>query len=166
MVSRANLLFLFALGTFLVAFYVFYTSWEWPWRSAFFPQLIALGLLCLSTFQIIILWLFGADTERKGHSVDFELTQEVEPQIARLRTLAAFGWIVGFFSLIFLVGFPVAVPLLIFLYLKFAGKEGWLLTVILTALGWLFMEGLFNRLLHIRFAEGWLFYVWGRIVSG
>jgi hypothetical protein len=164
MASKANFRFVFAIGIFLIAIYVFYASWEWPWRSAFFPQLIASGLLCLSTFQII-LWLLGTDTERKGHAIDFELTQEVEPRIARLRALAAFGWIVGFFFLIFLVGFPVAVPLLIFLYLKFVGKEEWPLTIILTALGWLFMEGLFIRLLHVRFADGWLIYVWGRIVS-
>ena len=51
-------------------------------------------------------------------------------------------------------------PLFVFLYLKLAGKEGWVLSLSMTALSWLTMEGLFNRLLHLPFPEGWLFSLW------
>jgi hypothetical protein len=49
----------------------------------------------------------------------------------------------------------------VFLYLKLAGNEGWTLTILLTALSWLFMEGLFDRLLHLPFPRGWLFALFG-----
>ena len=35
------------------------------------------------------------------------------------------------------------------------------LTLLLTLLSWLTMEGLFNRLLHLPFSQGWIFSLWG-----
>jgi len=71
--------------------------------------------------------------------------------------LAITGWVLGFLALILLLGFPLAVPLFVFLYLRFGGREPWLLTLLLTALSWSLMEGVFDRLLHLPFAEGWIF---------
>jgi hypothetical protein len=62
--------------------------------------------------------------------------------------------------LILAVGFLLAVPLFVFLYLRLAGKEGWILTLSLTAVSWLFMEGVFNRLLHLPFSQGWIWSLW------
>src|SRR3989304_9191259 len=99
----------------------------------------------------------SAEKEREGHAVDFEMTTDVAPPLARRRTLAILSWIVGFLAFILVFGFPIAVPLFVFLYLKLVGKEGWVLTLSLTLVSWLTMEGLFNRLLHLPFPEGWLF---------
>ena len=92
--------------------------------------------------------------------MDFQLTTDVDPAVARKRTTSILAWILGFLVLIVLVGFPLAVPLFVFLYLRIAGREGWVLTVLLTAVSWLFMEGLFNRFLHLPFPQGWLFSLW------
>ena len=101
--------------------------------------------------------LFVGEEKRTGHAVDFELTTEVDPIVARRRTWAITAWLLGFLALILLFGFPLAVPLFVFLYLKVGGKEGWFLTLLLTALSWLLMEGVFDRLLHLPFAQGWIF---------
>jgi len=155
-----NSRFLLALAGALVAGYALYASLYWPFRTALFPRVIAVPLMALSLLELL-LCAAGAELEREGHAVDFELTTDIEPGVARRRTIAIFSWTFGFFLLILLVGFPLAVPLFVFLYLKLAGGEGWLLTLLLTLLSWLTMEGLFNRLLHLPFSQGWIFSLWG-----
>ena len=92
--------------------------------------------------------------------MDFQLTDTVEPALARKRTIAIIFWTLGFLVLILLVGFPLTVPIFVFAYLKIAGREPWTLTLILTAISWLSMEGLFNRFLHLPFPEGFIFGLW------
>lgn len=151
-----NLRFFLALAVAVVAGYALYASLYWPFRTALFPRVIGFPLLALSIIEMV-LCLVTIETEREGHAVDFEMTTDVEPLIARKRTWAIFSWTLGFLFLILSCGFTLAVPLFVFLYLKVAGKEGWVLTVILTAISWVTMEWLFNRLLNLPFPQGWIF---------
>lgn len=152
--------FLLALAAAVIAGYALYASLYWPFRTALFPRVIAIPLLTLALIEMG-LTLFGSEKNREGHAIDFELTTDVDPVIARKRTLGIFSWALGFLALILLLGFPLAVPAFVFLYLKLAGNEGWTLTILLTALSWLIMEGLFDRLLHLPFPRGWLFALFG-----
>lgn len=155
-----NLRFFFSLAVAIAAGYALYASLHWPFRTALFPRVIGFPLLVLCVIEMF--WCVAiVEREREGHAVDFEMTTDVDPLTARKRTLAIFFWTVAFLALIVGFGFPLAVPLFVFLYLKVAGKEGWGLTLLLTALSWIFMEGLFDRLLHLPFAEGWIFSLWG-----
>ena len=142
-----------------VAGYALYASWGWPFRTALFPRIIALPIFTLAVIEWA-LSVWGSEKEHEGHAVDFQLTETVEPALARTRTIAIIIWTLGFMVLILLVGFPLAVPIFVFAYLKIAGREPWTLTIILTAVAWLFMEGLFNRFLHIPFPEGVIFGIW------
>jgi hypothetical protein len=101
----------------------------------------------------LVMGLRGMKKSGKG-GVDFKLSEDVDPKVAMRRTLITFAWIVGFFLLILLLGFPIAVLLFLFLNLKFQAKEGWPLTLILTAATSVFFYGLFIRLLDIHFYEG------------
>jgi hypothetical protein len=148
--------FLLSLVAALIASYVLYSSYGWPLRTALFPRLIGIPLLFLAVLEMG-LSLFGTEKQGEGPAVDFQLTTEVEPRVAHRRTFAILAWTLGFFGLILLVGFPVGVPVFVFFYLKVAGKEGWLLTILFAALSWLFVEGLFIRILHVPFPEGWIF---------
>lgn len=148
-----------SLAAALVAGYALYASLHWPFRTGLFPSVIGVPLLFLALLEMA-LSAFGTEKQREGHAVDFELTTDVDPITARKRTLAIFSWILGFLTLILLVGFPLAVPLFVFLYLKLVGKEGWVLCLVLTAVSWLFMEGLFDRLLHLPFPQGWILSLW------
>lgn len=42
------------------------------------------------------------------------------------------------------------------LYLKLQGGEGWLLSIVITAVAWGAFYGLFDRLLHLPFPAGWV----------
>ena len=160
MKPRFGIKVVLALATLLIAGYALYISLDWPSQTALFPRVIAIPLFLLALAETV-LCLLGPEKARAGHAVDFELTTDVDPSTAQKRTLAIGTWVVGFFGMILLAGFPLAVPIFVFAYLKLAGREGWLLTAVLTATSWLFMEGLFNRLLHIPFAEGWIFSLFG-----
>jgi hypothetical protein len=75
---------------------------------------------------------------------------------ARRRVLLVAAWMLCFFAAIALLGFLIAVPLFVFLYLKLQGGEGWILSVVLTAAVAALFYGLFDALLHLPFAAGWL----------
>ncbi len=159
MKAGINLRFFVSLAAALVGAYALYASLHWPFRTSLFPRVIGVPLLFLATVEMVLSAL-GSEKEKEGHAVDFQFTTDIDPVIARQRTLTMFIWTLGFLVLILLVGFPLAVPLFLFLYLKVAGKEGWVLTLFLTALSWIFMEGLFDRLLHLPFPQGWIFALW------
>lgn len=142
-----------------VAAYALYASWSWPFRTALFPRVIALPILFLALIEWV-LSIWSSEGEREGHAVDFQLTDTVEPALARKRTIAIIIWTLGFLLLTLLVGFPLAVPIFVFAYLKIAGGESWTLTIVLTVVSWVFMEGLFNRFLHIPFSDGLIFGLW------
>ena len=154
-----NLRFALSLAAGCVAGYALYASWSWPFRTALFPRVIALPILFLALIELA-LSVWSIEREREGHAVDFQLTDTVEPALARKRTIAIIIWMLGFLVLILLVGFPLAVPIFVFVYLRIAGREPWTLTIVLTAISWLFMEGLFNRFLHLPFPEGMIFGLW------
>jgi hypothetical protein len=117
--------------------------------------LIGIPLMILALTEMF-LTAFSAEGDAEGHAVDFELTQDIDPVLVRKRTIAIFLWTAGFMVLILLVGFTIAVPLFILLYLKLAGGENWILTLVFTFFSWAFIEGLFDRLLHIPLPQGWL----------
>lgn len=142
-----------------VAGYALYAAWSWPFRTALFPRLIAVPMLVLALLELG-LSASGNENASAGHAVDFQLTDTVEPSMARKRTIAIVIWILGFMGLILVAGFPLAVPIFVGVYLKIVGGESWKLTVALTALSWLLMDGLFGRLLHIPFPDGWVLALW------
>ena len=119
---------------------------EWPLRTAIFPVVISIPVLLLALREFV-LDLFGKEED----------DQETVPEETDSRkTRSIFLWILGFFLLIMLVGFPIAVPFYLFLYLKVRGREAWGISIGLAAAGGCAFYGLFVRLLEVPFLEGWL----------
>jgi len=65
-----------------------------------------------------------------------------------------FSWIIAFIVSVYLIGFPLTVPLFIFFYLKFQSEVSWLYTIAATAITWGFFYTLFQWLVHIQFESG------------
>jgi hypothetical protein len=152
---RASLVL--ALAVMAVSGYAVIAAWFWPWKAALFPLVIGIPLFLLSATEAAwVIWGRGETSGKRATLHDFQISQELpEPQIVRRSAVAA-AWIVGFFAAILLLGFPIAVPLFVFLYLKLHAGEGWTLTLVLTAATWGFFYGLFERMLHLPFPAGWL----------
>ena len=124
----------------------------WPWKAALFPLVIGVPLFCLAAAEA--LWTIFGSAAPEAQTMDFQLS--IGNETAR-RTAVAIGWMLGFFAAIVLLGFPVAVPLFMVLYLKVQGREGWPLTIVMTLAVWGVFYGLFAYLLHLPFPSGWVF---------
>ena len=124
----------------------------WPWKAALFPLVIGVPLFCLAAAEAF--WTMFGSTAAEAQTMDFQLA--IGNETAR-RTALAIGWMLAFFAAIVLLGFPVAVPLFMVLYLKVQGREGWPLTIVMTLGVWGVFYGLFAYLLHLPFPSGWVF---------
>jgi hypothetical protein len=129
---------------------------KWPWKAALFPVSIGIAVFILWLIALILILAGKGDSGKKG-AVDFQLSSEVDAETATRRTLVAFAWIVGFFLLILFFGFPIAVVLFVFLYLKFQGKEKWSVTLLMTLFSAAFFWGLFVWILDTLLPEGLVF---------
>jgi hypothetical protein len=61
--------------------------------------------------------------------------------------------------LLWLLGFNIGIPLMVFSYLKFQSKESWKVSIILTAIAFVFFYALFVKVLTLPFPDGKIF-VW------
>jgi hypothetical protein len=128
---------LFSLGLAVVGAFAVYTALRWPPKAALFPLTMGIPLLVLAVAQTIV-----------------ELRDPAKPGGARRPVLAVFGWMAAFIVLVVLAGFPIAVPLFVFLYLALESRERVILSIVLAAAAWGAFHLLFERLLHFPFDAG------------
>ena len=126
---------------------------DWPVKAKLFPISIGVPVFCMAAAEV--LWgLLRPDA--RAAAMDFRLSDHLPSKIAVRRTLAAIGWMLGFLMGIVLVGFPMAVPLVVFLYAKVQGRESWGLSLGLALGVWGLFYAVFDRLLHLPFPAGWI----------
>jgi hypothetical protein len=134
---------------------------EWSDRAALFPHLVCGSMFVLSGLQLAVVLLRlrrelkGADTEgsdapahdASGHlpaglvaephgnedDVNEDDVEYVFQTAGARRWSAALGWIAAFFVLLYVAGLYITAPLFSLLYLRFAGRRTWLLSVIYAA---------------------------------
>jgi hypothetical protein len=143
----------------LIFFCVFvYMAQDWRLQARLYPYAIGIPMLILAIVQVI-LDLKGVKAKQSSDAtpMDFQFTKDVDPTTAKKRAIIMFAWLIAFFFLIWLVGFPIGIAVMMFTYLKFQGRESWKLSILLTVIAWLCFWGLFVRLLHLPFPDGLVF---------
>jgi hypothetical protein len=132
-----------------------YLAHEWRLQARLYPWAIGIPMVILAIVQVI-LDLKGVQAKQSSDAtpVDFQFTKEIDPATAKKRAIIMFSWLAGFFFAIWLLGFPIAIALMMFTYLKFQGGESWVLSIALTVVAWLAFWGLFVKLLTLPFPEG------------
>lgn len=149
--DKGRVLFcIFLIG---VAAYAIYAAAGWSFKTGFFPLAVSLPLLVLAVVQLLQ-EIYGRGDSARSAAVDLEFSSDVPQDIARRRVLTTFAWIAGFIFSVYLIGFPLTVPLFMFSYLKFQSEVTWARALTLTALAWLFFHGLFERVVRIQFEAG------------
>lgn len=141
---------------FLIFFIFFaYHARDWRLQARLYPWVIGIPMVILALVQLI-LDLKGIERKQQDAApVDFQFAQTtVEPAVAKRRAITMFAWFFGFFIAIWLLGFSITIPLMVFTYLKIQSNEKWLLSLTLTAVAWVFFHTLFVRLLHLPFPDG------------
>jgi hypothetical protein len=140
----------------LIFFIVFvYLAKDWRMQARLYPLAIGIPMVILAIIQVYF-DLKGVESKADsgGAPVDFQMTQTVDPVLAKKRAINIFSWIVGFLAGIWLLGFSIAIALMVFGYLKIQSKERWGLSIILTSAAWFSFWGLFVRLLNLPFPQG------------
>jgi hypothetical protein len=142
----------------LIFFIVFvYLAKDWRMQARLYPLAIGIPMLILAIIQVYFdLKGVQSKPDSGGAPVDFQVTQTVDPIVAKKRAFTIFSWIVGFLVGIWLLGFSIAIALMVFGYLKIQSKEPWALSIILTSVAWFSYWGLFVWLLNLPFPEGLL----------
>jgi hypothetical protein len=140
-----------------IAVGVIITAMKWPFRTAFFPLMVSIFLFFGALADLLLNLFRSKEAATKQGVVDFQLSEDIDPALATRRTLLSFAWIIGFFFLILFFGFIIAVPLMVFLFLKVQAKEKWGISLLLTGLALVFFYGLFVWLLDTPFSEGWIY---------
>jgi hypothetical protein len=145
--------YFFAAFLVFVAAYAIFAASRWSFKAGFFPLAVAIPLLILTLTHLLLEW-FGQPDTKRGPAVEAEFSVDVAPEIARRRVLVLFSWMAGFIVSVYFFGFPLTVPLFVFLYLKLQGDVSWTTTIVLTLLTWGLFHGLFERLVRIQFEPG------------
>lgn len=153
MPSRNKASLALAISILVLTGWGIFSALSWPLKAKLFPLVISIPLFCLAAGEI--LWLVLGKTAASA-AADFQLSDDVAPELARRRTALAAAWMGGFFVAILLLGFSIAVALLLFAYLRLQAKRGWLFSAVFTAAVWGAFYGLFDLLLHLPFPAGWL----------
>ena len=151
-------LFILALAVIFAAGVV--TAREWPANSALFPTLIGVAGCIIAA--ILSLWtgIKGGDMKTPEGPVgasDIFLDVSLRSGEALKRTFIICAWLIGIFAGTWLLGQLIAMPLFVFLYLKVGSKEGWILSLALTACAIAFLYGVFDQVIHASWYEGELF---------
>jgi hypothetical protein len=125
---------------------------DWPIRASIIILLLGGIGIVLALVQLLF-DIKNLHAEQKHERPTFE-TAAVEHQ-GRWGTLEIWGWLLGLFLAIQLIGFPVALPLFVFLYVKLYGGS-WPTAVLLAAVTWGFLVGVFDEVLSVHWPEPWL----------
>ncbi len=150
---------LFSVAVLVLFAWAVWEARHWPLQARMFPWVVGLPMIALALLQLA-LDLRGAPRKR---GLEAQFGEGLDPAVVRRRLPVILGWLLGFFVLITLLGFPLAVPLGTFLYLKVGSREGWLLSLLLTVGAGVAFYGLFGYLLNTPFPDGLLFtwLAWG-----
>jgi hypothetical protein len=143
----------FSVFLILLSSYVIYSASHWSFKTGFFPMAVAIPLIGV-VLGYLLLEFFGAPEQARGPAMEAEFSQDVSPELARRRVITIFLWIAGFILGVFLIGFPLAVPLFIFFYLKVQSQVSWIGTIALTAAAWGFFYFVFQRVVQLQFEDG------------
>ena len=157
-VSPRSLLTLFFLAMFAGALTV---GWKWPFIASMMPiYTVAFPGLVLCFTQLLrelVAWERRPGAPSGGYEADEVFDIKLERRTEISRTLGFFGFFAGGAIAIWLLGMVRGLPLLIFLYTLIEGKEKLRLAVFLSATVFLFVWGLFEYVLEIRWPPGLLF---------
>ena len=145
-----------SFGVMVITAWAVIKALEWPLTTALFPVVIGIPVFILAVSELFSSLSKREETTREVSATGVGFKKEKPERLPVNKTLLAFLLIFSFFLLVLLVGFPIAVPLFVFIYMKIYGREKWVLSVGIAAVAWAGFYGLFVLVSNIHFEEGWI----------
>ena len=140
------------VGFLVLAGVVLVDAQSWPFRSGIFP-LITGTLLCATALLNLGV---GSRIPTKVVEAEGEEVPDVLATASRAEWISSVSWMAGFFIMLWLLGALVTVPLFTVAYLLGASRESPLMAGGYALVSWVFVYGLFDRLLHLPLPAGLL----------
>ena len=136
---KANSLFnLTLLCVFSAAFFL---SMEWPGVARYYPEGICLGGI-IFTGYLLLRELLGKSAETKKTENQKtvkknKVKKSDKDQVTVEGEIKMFLWMIGFFAMILVFGFWMAIALTVPAFMRKFGNEDWKLTAIFTVITWM-----------------------------
>jgi len=148
------LLTLFFAGAFA---YAVIEAADMPIQARLYPWVVGGVALALLAWQLIRELLPRGDDDGAARptGADLDFTEEEASRAGRRRALELFGWLYGFAALLWLIGFFLAIPLMVGLYLARSRESALMIAALAGGAGlatWL----IFGHFLHLPFPPGLL----------
>jgi hypothetical protein len=137
----------------LVILGALFVAKDWPIRASIIIFLLGGVGLVLALVQLRIDFRAARAKEAKVLRPTFEV--EALQHQGRWGSLEIWAWLWGLFFAVHLLGFPIALPLFVFSYIKWYGGS-WLTAILLTVVTWGFLYGIYDYLLHVPWPKPWL----------
>ena len=130
---------------------------DWPREARLLPWVIGVpaAAMCLAVLTLDIVRLRrGGPAKARAMIMDVQSDADMPlPDVAR-RAAAMFAWVFGLFAAVWLIGFLIAIPVFIFLYLRLQGGES-LRTALVASVAMLtFTVVTFHFLLRVSWLPG------------
>lgn len=139
-IKTEGLLFTLFLGLALGG--ALWVAHPWPVRAS-------IGILVLGGLGVLLaVWQFVLDLRRAEGASQRSQLEAPNAGVENTGNIEIWSWIVGFYLLIILIGFMIAVPVFVLAYSKFYGAR-WPLAIGLSASAWSFVYGVFEKILHV-----------------
>lgn len=155
----------FTLAVFVLVLGFLVLSLDYQPRARLVPLIIAVPTLLLTLLQLLIDMvpavarrfsflleydLFGIDTRRAA-----EPSEETGSSSAVYRRELNFAaWLLLLMALIYFLGYLVAIPLFLILFLRLRSSESWPMTLSITAVTWAFVYVVFIVVMGAPLHEG------------
>lgn len=149
----AEVFFLTLVGAFFT--YLLLESWEWPLGAAFLPRLVTgLGLVLLVFYIVSRVRQTDERGKRTSRILDIGFTDAgLDRQVILARMARFFGSTAALFLGVWLVGFHIALPVYVFLYLFIYGRVRWWWAFAAALSFEAALVGLYDQVLHTSWNE-------------
>lgn len=146
-----------ALTVFFIALfsYAVFSSWDMPIQARLYPMTIGLIALALLAWLVLREVLPSAVENSRETGVDMDFTEVEASTQGKRRALELFGWMYGFAAALWLIGFYIAIPLMVLLYL-IRHRETRVITIALPLGIGITTWAVFGHFLHLPFPPGFL----------
>jgi hypothetical protein len=153
---EARMRTLFVLALLAIAVFVVWSAGDFRRAARLFPQYAGGITVALCLLELVRQLVRRKLLSAPGlNTADIGLDPEERSREGLARSLAIFGWVLGYGALIALLGMPLATALFVPALLRLRFDAPWLPALALVAGLWALMIAL-RSLLAIRLPPGWL----------
>ena len=121
-----------------------------PMISGICASTIAAFLILMSFSPSTAAWYSRLEKKSLFSAEDMSIEE-------RKKEISVIAWFLGCSILIYLVGFTIAIPLFLFMFLKWRAKEGWMLSVVIPCVVAAVVYFAFVWILRVPLYKGFFF---------